>query len=308
MPLVVGRETCRDYAKSSRLEWLETNGTGAFAMGTAAGANTRRYHGLLVASLRPPVDRVVTLSRLEETLLGPSGDVPLATNQYPGTLYPKGFELLTQFRLEPCPTWEFQVGDARIERRLFLVPGQQTVVMLYRSDRPVRLRVEPLFAFRDYHALAHRNDGVDAAVSEQAANDVRQLTFRPYPGLPPISLYHPGESFTLAPAWRENVEYLEELDRGLDFREDLFLPGGFILDVRPQRFGWVVATLENSSAQDAATVLGLEKAMMARRSRAEDPVSMCLGGAAEQFSVSRADLSPTIIAGYPWFTDWGETR
>ena len=303
--VVVGRAECQDYAHSSHLEWLETNGTGAFAMGTASGANTRRYHGVLVASLRPPVDRILTLARLEETLLGTSTEVPLATNQYPGTIHPKGFELLEEFRLDPCPTWVFQAGDVRIERRLFLVFGQQTAVVMYRSDRPVRLRVAPMLAFRDYHSLGHKNQGANAEVLEQTAKDVRALTFRPYPGLPSMCLYHPGESFAPAPAWHENVEYLEELDRGLDFREDLLGPGSFILDVGPTRPGWVVATLEPSAPPDAASVLRLEKERIARRPKTKDLVQARLEEAAEQFSVCRADGSPTLIAGYPWFTDWG---
>ncbi len=303
--VVVGRAECRDYAHSSHLEWLETNETGAYAMGTVSVANTRRYHGLLVATLRPPVDRIVTLARLEETLLEAGRDIPLATNQYPGAVHPKGFELLEEFRLDPCPTWVFRVGEARIERRLFLVAGQQTAVMVYRSDQSVRLRVEPLLAFRDYHALGHRNGGANATVLEQAAHGVRVLTFRPYPGFPPMFLYHPGESFAPAAVWHENVEYLEELDRGLDFREDLLSPGAFILAVGPNRVGWVVATLESSAPADAATVLRLETERATARETATDPVEACLERAAEQFSVSRADGSPTVIAGYPWFTDWG---
>jgi predicted glycogen debranching enzyme len=233
-PLLVGREVCLDYDRSSRLEWLEANGTGAFAMGTVAGANTRRYHGLLVASLHPPVQRVMTLSRLEETVLDASGDTPLATNQYPGCLYPSGFQRLVEFRLDPCPTWTFQVGEARIERLLFLVRGQQTVVLLYRSSRAVKLRLEPLLAFRDYHSLGH-HDSVDTHVGEETFGEVRRLTFRPRAGLPPLFLHHPGEAFHGTPLWHDNVEYLIELERGLDFREDLFLPGSFTLDVAPDR-------------------------------------------------------------------------
>src|SRR5438477_1704322 len=105
----VGREVCRDFARSSRLEWLQTNGAGGFAMGTAAGANTRRYHGLLVASLRPPVDRHVLLARLDETVPG-EPPVELATNQYPGALSPTGYQRLVEFRLDPFPTWVFDVG------------------------------------------------------------------------------------------------------------------------------------------------------------------------------------------------------
>jgi predicted glycogen debranching enzyme len=303
--LSVGQEACVDYARSSQLEWLEANGTGGFAMGTVAGSNTRRYHGLLVASLHPPVERVLTLSRLEETVLGPSGDTPLATNQYPGTLYPTGFLKLLEFRLDPCPTWSFQVGEARIERRLFLVRGQQTLVVLYRSSRAVRLKLEPLLAFRDYHGLIHRADGADTNVREELLGDARHLTFRPRPSLPPLFLHHPGEAFSSAPVWHENVEYLEELERGLDFREDLFLPGSFVLEVAPEKPGWVVATLEADAPSDGLSLGKLEAALQTRRRCTGEVVEARLRRAADQFLVDRADGSPTLIAGYPWFTDWG---
>src|SRR3974390_1183648 len=87
--LAVTREVCRDYTRSSRIEWLETNGTGGFAMGTAAGANTRRYHGLLVAPLRPPVDRFVLLSKVEETVQLDGESRDLSTTQYPGVVHPQ---------------------------------------------------------------------------------------------------------------------------------------------------------------------------------------------------------------------------
>jgi predicted glycogen debranching enzyme len=304
-PLVVGREVCLDYARSSHLEWLEANGTGGFAMGTVSGSNTRRYHGLLVASLHPPVQRVVTLSRLEETLLDAHGETPLATNQYPGCLYPTGFQNLVEFRLDPCPTWIFQVGEARIERRVFLVPGQQCVVLVYRSDRSVQLRMEPLLAFRDYHGLSHRTDAVDPSVREERLSETRRLTFQPRAGLPPLFLHHPGGSFASAPLWHENVEYLEELDRGLDFREDLLLPGSFSLDVGPEAPGWAVATLDGRARFDGNTVQQLEAALEVERARRGEAVSARLRAAATQFLVTRADGSPTLLAGYPWFTDWG---
>src|SRR5437899_11991704 len=107
-PLAVSREACADYERASRLEWLETNGAGGFAMGTVAGTNTRRYHGLLVASLRPPVDRHVLLSRLDDVIsVVGVADVVLATNQYPATLSPRGDAHMIAFRLDPLPTRVF---------------------------------------------------------------------------------------------------------------------------------------------------------------------------------------------------------
>jgi predicted glycogen debranching enzyme len=304
-PLSVGQERCVDYACSSHLEWLEANGTGGFAMGTVAGSNTRRYHGLLVASLHPPVQRVVTLSRLEETVLAASGDIPLATNQYPGTLYPTGFLKLLEFRLDPCPSWTFLVGEARLERRLFLVRGEQTLVVLYRSTQPVRLKLEPLLAFRDYHGLVHQAEDADSRVREERVGEAWRLTLRPRPSFPPLFLHHPGGSFRSAPLWHQNVEYLEELDRGLDFREDLLLPGSFALDVTPEKPGWVVATLDADAGYDGRRLGQLEAPLQTRRRRTGEVVEARLERAADQFLVKRMDGSPTVIAGYPWFTDWG---
>src|SRR5262249_45416109 len=109
-PIEVPREVCRDYPRASRLEWLLTNGTGGYAMGTIAGSNTRRYHGLLVASLHPPVERVLTLARLEETVLTAAGPVPLSVNQYPNALYPDGHTRLSRFALVGGPSWTWSVG------------------------------------------------------------------------------------------------------------------------------------------------------------------------------------------------------
>src|SRR5215831_994928 len=100
-PIQVPRDECIDYGRSSHLEWLETNGTGGFAMGTVSGANTRRYHGLLVASLRPPTDRFLILAKLDEIAFIESAEIPLGTNQYPGALHPNGFRRLVEFRLDP---------------------------------------------------------------------------------------------------------------------------------------------------------------------------------------------------------------
>ena len=237
LPIDVPGEVCRDYARSSRLEWLLTSGTGGFAMGTVAGSNTRRYHGLLVASLRPPVDRVVTLARLEETALFPQGAVPLAVNQYPGALYPEGHRQLRAFRWDGGPVWTWAVGRAELERRVLLVPGAQTVVVRYASTAPLRLRLEPLLAFRDYHALSHRHEAASPAGEQRPETGQRRVGFRPYASLPALWVTHRGTSFVSAPVWHENVEYLEELERGLDFREDLLLPGHW--ELARSGFHWV---------------------------------------------------------------------
>jgi predicted glycogen debranching enzyme len=303
---------CTLYPRSSRLEWLLTNGTGGFAMGTVAGSNTRRYHGLLVASLHPPVSRVVTLARLEETALTPQGPVPLSVNQYPGTLYPDGYTRLVRFSLDDGPAWTWSVGGVEIERRVLLVSGAQTVVVRYAASAPARLRVEPLLAFRDYHSLTHRNPDARTGFGEESGARGRVVRFQPYPSLPSLRIAHRGGPFSGAPVWHENVEYLEELDRGLDFREDLLLPGSFELDVAPGRPQIVAATVEAAAALDLDALGALftraQAAAPAPRTRSADGLSegrARLERAAGAYLVRRADRSATVIAGYPWFTDWG---
>jgi glycogen debranching enzyme len=261
-PLLTGRavsqEACRDFARSSKLEWLETNGTGAFAMGTVAGVNTRRYHALLVASLVPPSGRRVLLARVEEEAIVDGRSFALAACQYPGIVTPRGFELLEEFQPEPCATWVYSLGGTRIEKQVYLVEGKQAVVIRYRADRALTLRVRPFLADRDYHSLQHAGNWTHSALQ-----------------------FHCGAQMIEDAHWYSNVEYLEELDRGFDFREDLYSPGVFVLDLKPGE--WVPIY----GAADSTSQGG------------EPPVRR------DPFVVRRADGSPTIIAGYPWFTDWG---
>ncbi|HEY1335773.1 MAG TPA: amylo-alpha-1,6-glucosidase, partial [Myxococcaceae bacterium] len=297
------------------LEWLLTNGTGGFAMGTVAGSNTRRYHGLLVASLHPPVARVVTLARLEETALTPAGPVPLSVNQYPDTLHPDGYTRLIRFSLEAGPVWTWSVGGGEVERRVLLVPGQQTVLVRYASSAPVRLRLEPLLAFRDYHALTHRNAAAWTGFDERAVGKGREVRFQPYATLPSLRLAHRGGPFAGPPAWHENVEYLVELERGLDFREDLLLPGSFELQLDPGAPQLLAATVEESVTLDLDALAAsfpratpLRAAAPSRPSNGSGDLAGArarLERAADAYPVRRADGSATVIAGYPWFTDWG---
>jgi predicted glycogen debranching enzyme len=116
-PFIIPGEVCRDFDRASRLEWLETNDTGAYSMGTVAGAKTRRYHALLMASLNPPVDRYSIWSRVEErVLLDGKG---LATVQYPCAVQPHGFELLDEFRLDPFPNWQYRCASTHQKDRVF---------------------------------------------------------------------------------------------------------------------------------------------------------------------------------------------
>src|SRR5579862_1534326 len=122
------RAVCGNLDDALRHEWLETNGIGGYAASTIAGANTRRYHGLLVAATQPPAVRHLLLSKLEEALIVDGIRFELSTNLYPGTVHPEGYRNLTGFRLDPFPIFTFEAGGVTIEKRIFLVQGENTVV------------------------------------------------------------------------------------------------------------------------------------------------------------------------------------
>jgi glycogen debranching enzyme len=162
-PLVsFGREVCGDLAAGLRREWLVTNGLGGYASSTLAGINTRRYHGLLVAALTPPVERTVLVGGLVEWATYDGRRYPLSAHEYGGgTIDPHGYRHLQSFRLEGMlPVWMFAIGDALLERRVWMAYGANTTYLTYRmltqgvsSTRPLDLEITPLVTYRDFHAL-----------------------------------------------------------------------------------------------------------------------------------------------------------
>jgi predicted glycogen debranching enzyme len=311
--IVLDEITCKNYSKSSRLEWLETNGLGSFASGTVSGANTRRYHGLLVASLHPPVDRFVTLSKVEETLVQGERRFELAANQFPFTVSPKGYSQIREFRLSPFPCWTYDLKGLLLEKSLFMMHGENTTVIRYKLLNPGEsfavLVVRPLLAFRDYHSLTAENGSLQQRPEKEEPG---LLQLHPYDGLPPLRLYHNGVAFTVEPNWYRKFEYLEELDRGLEFREDLFTHGYFSFGLSfkdPEAF--LVATLNDKEPVTLAQVQEMEDRERSRRQQialslsSSDPFIQQLTLAASSFDIKRAGGASSVIAGYHWFTDWG---
>ncbi len=300
VPLIVPGAVCRDFERASRLEWLDTNHTGAFAMGTVAGVNTRRYHGLLTASLKPPANRYSILPRVEEVVSGDQTDFLLGASQYPGAVYPRGFELLNEFRIDPFPEWRYNCGGASVVKTLCLVDRQQTVIVRYRSSRPCILKIRLLTSFRDYHSLAHRNDELQNKLEIAPG----RISFTPYESLPSLSVLHCGE-FTQDGEWFLRHQYLRELDRGLDSEEDLFSPGVIKFELAADGHAWFLATLEPSSPlQDRDIDSLLEGERTRRQFDGESQLESTLKRALDQFRITRYDEKPSLIAGYPWFTDW----
>ena len=299
---------CTDLDQSLKLEWLETNGLGGFSSSTITGLNTRRYHGLLTAATKPPVRRFVLLSKMEETLLVDGRPYDLSSNQYPGVVHPQGYRYLSEFRLDPFPTFVYRVEGIEIEKRVFMIHGENTTAIEYEIRKPdsapaCSLELRPLIAFRDYHATTQSNDSINRAV--RAGDGIASIT--PYKGLPALHFGHNAASLEESGNWYFNFEYEAELERGLDGHEDLFNPFVMRFSFQDVARAIVIASTEARAAQEVAE---LKRRELERRKRvlrgapSSDPLIQQLTVAADQFIVQRGELN-SVIAGYHWFADWG---
>ena len=290
-------------------EWLETNGLGGYASSTLPGLNTRRYHGLLVAATKPPVGRSVLLSKLEETLVVAGERFELSMNAYPGVISPEGDRFLRAFRPDPFPTWTYEAAGVTLTRTLFLAHGENTAVIRWSLEgaegRDVRLEVRPLLAFRDYHALGHENGDWDTRLGLEPG----RVTVRPYAAMPALGLAHDAAELDTSGFWYRHFEYERERERGFDFTEDLFGPFRLVYALGTMKHAVLVASTRERTASDADELQAREEARRARiAGRPEDAAALrAFRRAADQFLVARGDdpEPSTVIAGYPWFTDWG---
>ena len=305
MNILVGKEICRDLDQAIDREWLETNGIGGFACSTIIGLNTRRYHGLFVPALNPPHGRFVALSKVDEILTLPGvGTFELSSNSYFGAIHPHGYRYLEHFRSDPFPVFTYRLNDLLLEKQVFMVHGQNITAITYGPvDRPLSLKLKPLTAFRDYHHITRQNHLLNSEVEVQEG----QICFQPYDELPPLYISHNGQ-FQSGGDWYYNFEYAVESYRGLDSQEDLYCPGELTFDLAPGQTAQLLISLEPNNCNQ---IDDLRQKEIARRNRAiksapvNDPPLNHLTLSADAFLVKRRDGLSTIIAGYPWFTDWG---
>lgn len=299
-------EICTNFENASSREWLETNGIGGFASSSVSGANTRRYHGLLTASTRPPLGRVTMLSKFEETLTVNGKSFELSANQYPNKIYPEGFRYLKNFRLDPFPIWTFQIGEIEIEKKIFMVYGSNSTVARYKAksqnpESKIYLELKPLFSFVDYHALQHETPEINLDYEAEKS----YLSIKPLNDLPELFLNHNAEQTKKTAFWYHNFEYVIEKERGFDYREDLFQPFALKFDLSE-----AAIVIVSTEKQDALEAEKLEEAEIERRASliknadAKDDFTKQLVLAADQFIVARGE-GKTVIAGYHWFSDWG---
>ncbi|HUA24901.1 MAG TPA: amylo-alpha-1,6-glucosidase [Steroidobacteraceae bacterium] len=333
--IAADRAALGDFDQCARREWLVTNGIGGFASSTSALLNTRRYHGLLIAALRPPVERVVLVTKLDATVRYAGVTAALATNEYAdGTVYPHGYRYLDSLRLEgQHPVWTWVVGDAILEQRIWMAHGRNTTYVQYRLVRasvPMEIDLRPLCSYREYHSLRRGRADVGALPTSDG--------FRvAYAGARAYRIRVDGGTAMVSPDWHWNLKYREECDRGLDYVEDLFAPGTIELRLAPGGAGAVILDAETqppvvpSAALDEDIARQRQLLTLPNKAYRREPSTALRAAfahrlevlpgrpgfdwrhlilAADQFVVERHDaagkvLGKTIVAGYPWFADWG---
>jgi predicted glycogen debranching enzyme len=292
------------FEQALRTEWLLTNGCGGFAMGTAAGINTRRYHALLIGATQPPVGRLVALHSLIEQFEVDNRVAHLSTQLFTEQtqVHPNGWTRLRAFLVEPPSRcrWFFDVNGVRIVRTLTLGVGENVARVDYSIDgltRPALLRVRPMMPLRDFHAVGHQGESTPWV---SAGGRTLQIV---HDDVTAEITRETGE-WRFEPQWWNRLAYPHDRDRGQEWIEDVWSPGviEFKVPLLTRRHEFSL----RFSVEEEAT-RGVSVSTTSTPSESERVIDR-LALAAAQFVVQRRTpdgFAPTIIAGYPWFADWG---
>lgn len=313
--IAFGRDICNDLASAERREWLVTNGIGGFASGTIAGSLTRRYHGLLLAALRPPSDRTVLVTKLDEAVTYNKQNFKLFTNNWVGQPGDdKGHLNIEQFYLEgTTPVWQFALAEALLEKRIWMQKGANTTYIRYKLLRgfdPVSMSVKAFFNYRHYH---NETQGGNWEMKiEPVANGLKVTA---YEGAIPYFLVSDRATATALHEWYYRYYLIREANRGLHSMEDNLLGGRFEVTIAPGETVTFAASIDATPNLDGSAVYDShwegERALLdnAMSNMDEHPAVRHLTLSANQFVVKRPfKNSPggrSIIAGYHWFSDWG---
>jgi predicted glycogen debranching enzyme len=315
-----GREICGELAAAESREWLVTNGIGGYASGTIAGSQTRRYHGLLVAALQPPVGRTQLVSAIDEIAHYDGADFSLATHRWAsGAVDPQGFLLLEDFHLEgSTPVWTYALADALLEKRVWMRQGENTTYIQYtlvRGSRALEMELKALVNYRDFHFLTHAGDW--RMNIEPSENGVKVLAFD---GATPFYLKSSAATCEPRHEWYLGCFFGEETARGLSDREDRLFAALFRARLQIGSSVVFVATTEANALLDGETARAdranyevklFQDWQAKNEALAEEAPSWLwqLILAADQFIVKRSlpeePGGRSIIAGYHWFGDWG---
>ncbi len=284
-------ELCRNYARASRLEWVLTNGIGGFAMGTVVGNNTRRYHGHLVAATQAPEVRTVLLAGIEAYVSVGANSDGLSSNQYVGTVHPEGYKNLEYFTVGESAEWVWNIHGNQVSKRVSMHAGANAVTISYSNLSAVgmTLSLRPLVSHKFYHDNFRVTDFYpEILLFPEDRTVVSHQGIR-------LAIEHPGATRTPTTGWYYRFEHPRESERGLDAIDDLFCPCELQYFLAPGESISIVAATE-----DGVEAIPGESELESSHNDIESELE-----SAARFFIVETSERTGIIAGYPWFTDWG---
>ena len=302
--------------KGLQTEWIITNGIGGYSASTIIGANTRRYHGLLVVPLSPPARRFVVLSKLDESIVVGDNKYILYTNV--GKEYlSEGYKYQESFEKDEIPTFLYKVYDVSIEKRICMDYGKNTVVVHYKikgGNSRCKLIVSPIMNFRDFH---HLNYNHEYNLKQDIKGNKVKVSIDNNIEYPVYMKLSDGKYFEHNNDIYRNMFYIEEEKRGFDSEENHIIPGRFEIEIEPNEqkdITFVCSLEENIDEIDAMQIIKNEKTRIKKQVKQsgliekgfEEDLIKTFIIASDNFIVNRPGFGMhTIIAGYPWFLDWG---
>jgi predicted glycogen debranching enzyme len=322
MPMGInfGREVCGSLAVAEKREWLVTNGIGGYASGTIAGVLTRRYHGLLVAALHPPLGRTLLLAKLDDSVLYDDRQYPLHTNRWAdGAIGLHGHHHIERFALEgTVPVWRYACADSLLEKRIWMMPGENTTYVSYhllQASLPLQLTLKALVNYRDHHHNTHAQNWRMTTVPMDHG-----ICISAFPEAVQLHLLSDRAEVTPAHDWYYGFDLAVERYRGLDDRDDHLHAATFEVALQPGEAVTFIASTERKPLLDGEAalkarraheqkLLGLWRSNRLKEVKELPAFANQLVLAADQFVVQRSSPTDphgkTILAGYPWFSDWG---
>jgi predicted glycogen debranching enzyme len=292
------KSSLANLEKSLRKEILRTNKSGAYSATTLVDCNTRKYHGLLVVPVPELSDNnYVLLSSLDETIIQHGAEFNLGVHKYEGDFFsPNGQKYIREFHLETVAKTVYRVGGVILSKeRIFISHENRFVIRftLLDAHSPTTLRLRPFLAFRSVHELCVENDMLDESVNE-VDNGIAMCLYEGYPTL--FMQFSKTNRFVSDSHWYKGIEYPKELDRGYNFKEDLYVPGYFEFSISK---GEVLLFSAGTTPVDPVKLpLLYEEELVKRTSRSD--FYHTLKNAAQQFYLKR-NGDNYLLAGYPWF-------
>ena len=288
MHLFFDKAACQNARRALQHEWLLTNGRGDYASSSILNCNTRKYHGLFVHASRK--GRTVLLSTLEESLFGEEREFLFSTRQHPLTMYPNGYEFQEHFTFEDWPTFVYRMGNTFITREILFVRDRPILLIRWKLTGngilPTRLRVKPLLAFRNFHALTQANQAINTHVTYLPGG----FSVTPYEEEETLHFgYGDTSTFSANPSWYYTVEYQTEHERGFPFQEDLYTPGTIEMPIAQDTPLYLVVSTEPIQRSGAELWKEEVQYYVNRRKPTQPSITSHLQKVGEQFIVKAPD-------------------